>query len=115
VTPRRLPFAAACLAVAAASACASAGGAEPESAPPAWFAARDAELEAEGFPDLARAPLAPSGTVDPAHWNAVAAEIVAAEQAMRAHPRSSQTSDAPAPQRFEAEARAALETAATPR
>lgn len=59
---------------------------EPD--PPAWFQSRRAELNRQGSPTLNDIPRGTDATTDPAHWDAVAAELAAAEAAMKAHPRS---------------------------
>lgn len=76
---------------------------------PAWFDDRADALNAEGTPSLVGIPHGSAAVTDPAHWNAVRAEMAAAEAAMKASPRSAPlgASDTEA---FEAEANAAIET-----
>jgi hypothetical protein len=68
-------------------ACASA---EPANAP-AWYTQRLHSSE-RSYPALADAPHGTRAETDPAHWDAVAADVLAAREAMLANPRN-----APAP------------------
>ncbi|MBI1250137.1 MAG: hypothetical protein GC189_01535 [Alphaproteobacteria bacterium] len=106
--PRPAPIAAA-LALCWVGACAGADADRTETAPPEWFATRSAELDSEGFPELARAPATTRAKLDPEHWDRVQADLAAAEAAMRADPRSTGPSDAPDAVAFEQDARAAID------
>ncbi|MET0183567.1 MAG: hypothetical protein ABW199_11845 [Caulobacterales bacterium] len=89
---------------AALSACAS----DPET--PAWFEARQEALEHQGTPNLHDIPRGTDANIAPQHWDAVAADLAAAEAAMKAHPRSQTPPPEPnAPAAFEDEARQDIE------
>ena len=53
----------------------------------AWVAENTAGVDA-GFPALRDVPLQHSANTDPAHWDAVLAEVMAAGEALKAHPRA---------------------------
>lgn len=90
---------------ASASACAS----EPEFETPAWFAAKEAELNAQGAPSLANIPRGTDANTDPAHWAEVRRAMEAAAAKVddpRSAPPAAATITDPA---FEAQARQELE------
>lgn len=76
---------------------------------PAWFDDRAEALNDQGTPSLVGIPHGSNAVTDAAHWNAVRADMTAAERAMKASPRSAPlgANDSEA---FEAEANAAIET-----
>jgi len=98
---RRIPAAmiaaSACAAACALTACASAKA--PEGAP-AWYAATLAEPD-QPYPELRSVPQDVHVNTDQAHWDAVAADVIAAREEMRANPRSE---PAPGPAAQEADA-----------
>lgn len=102
------------LAPAAAAALTACAGAETSNRPlPAWFVERQAELNNEGYPDLANVPDRIDANTRQPYWDGVTAELDAAAAAMRANPRSGAPADAAAQaadaETFDAEARQALE------
>jgi hypothetical protein len=77
----------------------------PEGATPDW-------ADAGGYPSLRDVPAGgTSATTDPAHWQAVEAEMLAARQQVQANPRSQDTAAAPVedPNAFIEEARREIE------
>jgi hypothetical protein len=64
-----------------------AGCVSTSGAPPAWFHERQAEAEG-GFPSLRDVPPTTIANTDPAYWAAVEAELHAAGEAIRNHPRA---------------------------
>lgn len=64
-----------------------AGCASAEGETPAWFSEAQAEAEG-GYPNLREVPRGTDATTDAAHWAAVQAEMIAAGQAVKNHPRA---------------------------
>jgi hypothetical protein len=98
------------LAAILAAGCASGGdGAEP----PAWFVERAAELNREGYPELANVPERVDANLDAAHWEEVRRELDAERAAMQQSPRSgpppSPDAQAAAADAFDENARADIE------
>lgn len=60
---------------------------------PAWFTERQAQ-ELQEYPSLRDVPRTADANTDSAHWAQVEAELIAAGQAMKAHPRSAPASEA---------------------
>lgn len=75
---------------------------------PEWFAQRSAEND-EGYPSLRDVPAGTDATVDPAHWAAVEADLVAAGRAVRTSPRAQPATATESPAEFLEEARQDLE------
>jgi hypothetical protein len=96
----------------------AAGCASPQEAErplPAWFVARKAELEREGYPKLENVPSRVDANVNQEHWDQVTRELEAARAEMQANPRSERpptpTEDAAAVETFDEKARTDLDAA----
>ena len=81
----------------------------PEDAP-AWFHEREANV-ASTYPSLRDVPRRTEANTDPAHWEAVRQQVLAAAAEMRASPRAEPASPDQDPALFVDEARRALEAA----
>ena len=100
---------AAALALTALAGCAT--GVKEDS--PEWFAERMQADETEGFPRLQDVPPETTANVSDAYWTGVAADVIAAREAMQANPRA-EPAPPTDPAGFEREAREEIEeTAAT--
>lgn len=55
---------------------------------PAWFQEAQAQAAQGDYPDLREIPQTTTANTDQSHWTGVAAELEAAADAMRAHPRA---------------------------
>jgi hypothetical protein len=77
---------------------------------PAWFAERSAENDA-GYPALRDVPRGTIANTDAGHWSAVEADLVAAGQAVKAHPRAQPATETEDPAAFLEAARQDLEAA----
>jgi hypothetical protein len=75
---------------------------------PAWFAERSAASDAS-YPSLRDVPDAVTANTSTSHWNAVQADLTAAGQAVKAHPRSEPATPGQDPNAFLEEARQDLE------
>jgi hypothetical protein len=65
---------------------------------------------AEGYPNLHEVPAGgTSATTDPAHWQAIEADLLAARQQVQANPRSQDTTAVEDPNAFIAQAREEIE------
>ncbi len=63
------------------------GCVSPSGEAPAWF--NEAQADAEGgFPSLSDVPRTTIANTDPAHWAGVEAELMAARDALKNHPRA---------------------------
>lgn len=77
---------------------------------PTWFAEREGALQ-EGFPSLQSVPRTHDANTDPAYWEDVQEDLVAAGAEVRANPRSQPATAAEDPNLFLEEARRLLEQA----
>lgn len=91
----------AALGILAAAATSCAAAPDSERPLPAWFVERQAELDAEGYPDLANVPERVDAEVDDAHWDDVTRELDRVASEMAANPRSE---PAPSPEQTDAAA-----------
>jgi hypothetical protein len=64
-----------------------AGCVSPSGEMPAWFNEAQAESEG-GFPSLREVPRTTTANTDAAHWSAVEADLIAAGEALKNHPRN---------------------------
>lgn len=80
---------------------------------PAWFAEQTRVEQAAGFPELQDVPTEATANTNQRYWNSVAADVIAAREAMQANPRS-EPAPPTDPAGFDREAREVIEdTAAT--
>lgn len=94
---------AALIAVGGLGGCISTGGETPE-----WFQQRSAEQDAS-YPRLREVPRGSTADTNTTRWSAVEAELVAAGQAVKAHPRAQPAAPAQDPAAFLDEARRELD------
>jgi len=97
----RIALAALTLAVGGLAGCVSGAGGSPT-----WMEPAEAQTE---YPSLRDVPRSHDANVDPGHWAAVQRDVIAAGEALKAHPRSAPPSQTQDPAAFLEEARRDLE------
>jgi hypothetical protein len=102
---RAASLAAALIGVSGLAGCVSSSGEAP-----AWFSERQA-IEEGGYPSLRDVPRTTIANTDSEHWDAVAADLLAAGAAVKSHPRAQPSANQEDPAAFIEEARRDLEQA----